>query len=286
MLPAQWACPYCHSKLNLRLRCTGCGFAGRTNNGLFYLHRSDTSWQKCAVEQHGWIRMCKRRGLYRENEDHFFLPDGRPHLKDFYRESQSHIDKFLEAEPLDGQVALDLGASIGWVETYILRKRPGATLVALDVNDDPLCGLGRSAALKRHFNVEFISLVADMHCIPLADSSIDVVFSVDALHHFRELEAIVLEARRVLRPGGRFYGLNEPDRPEGANEAEYAKSMIDVELRHGIIERRPTVAEYLSAGEPISLHVANDAVGLRRGIDTAGLFLQGIKAAHHFTTRK
>jgi len=244
---------------------------------MYYVHRTDESWDKCMVERHGWIAASKERGVYFDNDDHFFLPDGRPHLREFYRESKAHIDKLIAVADLDGRLCLDLGASVGWVETYMLRSIPSVNLIALEVNDDPVCGLGRAESLKRHAAVEFTCLVADMHHIPLANESVDLVFSVDALHHFRDLDAVFGEIHRVLRPGGTFHGLNEPDRPDGIDEDSYVKSHIAFELRHGIVERRPTIAEYLEMGECINLRVANDEVGLGKNVVTSGLFLAGGK---------
>lgn len=256
------------------LGCPCCGYTGRIDNGMYHLHRTDESWQKCLVEKRGWIEASMERGNYVENEDHFFMPDGRPHLSAFYRESKAHLDRFISLENLNGRTCLDLGASIGWVEAYLMRFYPGAALIALDVNDDPLCGLGRSEALKRRRAVDFQSVVADMHHIPLVDQSVDVVFTVDALHHFRDLRTVFNEVRRVLRPGGVFYGLNEPDRPEGTDELEYVRKHIDVELRHQIIERRPTIRDYLEFGSCLHLRIANGP-GLVQHVHTASLFLSG-----------
>lgn len=248
---------------------------------MYYLHRDDETWERCITEKNGWIGAAKERNLYRDNDDHFHLPDGRPHLAEFYRESKMHLDAFTRVESLNGKLCLDLGACLGWVEAYLLGHHPDATLIALEVNDDPFCGLGRAQALKDRLNVEFVSLVADMHCIPLQADSVDVVFSVDALHHFRNLDAVFREVRRVLRPGGAFYGLNEPDRPEGTDENEYTRSHIDVELRHGIIERRPTIREYLQAGDCLNLAVANNAVALPQSVATGSLFLKGTRPAQN-----
>jgi hypothetical protein len=60
------------------LSCPSCGLRGTTSNGLLYLHRSDASWRECIRERDGWIGRTKEVSLYRENDDHFFLPDRRP----------------------------------------------------------------------------------------------------------------------------------------------------------------------------------------------------------------
>jgi SAM-dependent methyltransferase len=272
-----WGCPVCQTQLTEMLQCPSCGFQGRVANGMYYMHRSDSSWKQCEIETNGWISRSREVGVYHDNEDHFYLPDGRPHLREFYAESKAHIDAFLKLESLSGRLAVDLGASIGWVEAYILRQVSDAQLIALEVNDDHLCGLGRSARLKQHYKVPFVSVVGDMHYVPLADSSVDVVFSVDALHHFRELDVVFREVRRILRPGGKFYGLNEPDRPVGVDESAYLNEHTELELRHNIIERRPTVDEYLQAGESIHLRVGNRDVGLIQHVHTASLLLIGQK---------
>lgn len=275
-----WACPVCVSGLDKALNCHGCGFSGYQKDGMVYLHRSDVSWDACTKERDGWIARTKEIGLYGENEDLFYLPDGRPHLKEFYAESKAHIDAFMRAENLNDKICVDLGAMSGWVEAYMLRTYPRAKLIALEVNDDLVIGLGKAPVIAKRHGVHFISLVADMHHIPLKSNSVDIVYSVDALHHFRDLDIVFAEIDRVLKPGGRFYGINEPDRPEGTDEDEYvaADAHAAIEIKHGIIERRPTFAEWAAAGSSLNLRSINDEFGIKQHVDTASLLLRGEKA--------
>src|ERR1700733_10645058 len=136
-----WACPMCRSSLNFDLLCSRCGFVGYKKNEMTYLHRDDKSWGRCIVERDGWINRTKEIGLYVENEDHFYLPDRRPHLKEVYTESKNHIDTFQRVEDLNDKICVDLGASVGWVEPSILETHPMATLIALERNTRPLRGL-------------------------------------------------------------------------------------------------------------------------------------------------
>ena len=41
--------------------------------------------------------------------------------------------------------------------------------------------------------------------LPFADASFDVVFCCDVLEHVSDLEKVIAEIRRVLKPGGRFF---------------------------------------------------------------------------------
>lgn len=90
---------------------------------------------------------------------------------------------------------------------------------------------------------------------------------------------ILQEVHRVLKPGGKFYGLNEPDRPDNTDELEYIRPRAELEFKHNIIERRPTRQEYLDSGTILGLRAVNDEVGLIQHVDTASLFLAGGKTA-------
>ena len=40
--------------------------------------------------------------------------------------------------------------------------------------------------------------------LPVADGAVDIVLCVDVLEHVRDLDAVISEIRRVLKPGGLF----------------------------------------------------------------------------------
>ena len=42
----------------------------------------------------------------------------------------------------------------------------------------------------------------DVRAVPLATDSVDAIVSVDAVHHLPDVETVLAEAKRVLRPGG------------------------------------------------------------------------------------
>ncbi|MDD4972556.1 MAG: class I SAM-dependent methyltransferase [Paludibacter sp.] len=216
--------------------------------------------------------------MYLDNEDHFYLPDGRPHLKEFYKEAKRSIDKLLELENFNDKLCLDMGAGIGWVECYML-KQVKSRMIALECSDDIYNGLGRSVVLKKHNGCEFLSLVADMHNVPIVDNSIDIVFMVDALHHFDNLRKLISEVHRVLKPGGHFWAINEPYRPDNMGELEYLKQYVALETKHGVAERRPTIKEYLDAGNIINLQVLNDKINFV----APGLILRGQKDPANFS---
>lgn len=67
----------------------------------------------------------------------------------------------------------------------------------------------RAAFARRAVHAETVA--ADATALPFADGSFDAVLIRDLLHHVKDGRAVLAEARRVLRPGGRLT-LVEPNR--------------------------------------------------------------------------
>lgn len=90
--------------------------------------------------------------------------------------------------------------SFGWL------ARGGGTAILSDINAAML-GVGRDRALGRGLVRGLNFLVADAERLPLPDCSVDVVSMAFGLRNCTDKAAVLAEARRVLRPGGRFFCL-------------------------------------------------------------------------------
>jgi ubiquinone/menaquinone biosynthesis C-methylase UbiE len=93
---------------------------------------------------------------------------------------------------------LDLGCGAG--HTALAAARHAASVVALDLTEEMLAvarGLAAEAGLH---NVSFRHASATQ--IPCDDGAFDVVTSRFAAHHFHDPARAMMEAARVLRPGG------------------------------------------------------------------------------------
>ncbi len=104
----------------------------------------------------------------------------------------------LELVRLDPAVVLDLGAGTGHATLELKRRYRRARVVAADLAPGMLREAGRRQTLWRRFD----RLGADAAALPLADGSVDLVFSSLMLQWCPDPDAVLRECRRVLRPGG------------------------------------------------------------------------------------
>jgi ubiquinone/menaquinone biosynthesis C-methylase UbiE len=102
-----------------------------------------------------------------------------------------------------GDTVLDLGSG-GGIDVLLSARRVGPTgkVYGLDATDDMLA-LARENQRKAGVgNVEFIK--GTIEAIPLPECSVDVVISNCVINLSADKDAVLREAFRVLKPGGRF----------------------------------------------------------------------------------
>jgi arsenite methyltransferase len=107
------------------------------------------------------------------------------------------------AELHRGEVVLDLGSG-GGIDVLLSARRVGSTgkVYGLDMTDEMLTLARENQAKAGISNVEFLK--GEIEQIPLPDNSIDVVISNCVVNLSGDKDAVVREAFRVLKPGGRF----------------------------------------------------------------------------------
>jgi SAM-dependent methyltransferase len=108
-----------------------------------------------------------------------------------------HLLERLRGSPVSRM--LSLGSGPGGVELEVARHVPDAVTLCLDINPE-LLRLGRERAEAEGLAVEFAE--ADLNTVDLPTGAFDVVFCHAALHHVIELERLMQEIGRTLRPGG------------------------------------------------------------------------------------
>jgi len=107
------------------------------------------------------------------------------------------------AELAAGETVLDLGSG-GGIDVLLSARRVGPTGKAygLDMTDEMLALANENKARAGATNVEFLR--GQIESIPLPSNTVDVVISNCVINLSGDKRAVLAEAYRVLKPGGRF----------------------------------------------------------------------------------
>jgi demethylmenaquinone methyltransferase/2-methoxy-6-polyprenyl-1,4-benzoquinol methylase len=108
-------------------------------------------------------------------------------------------------DPRPNRTLLDLAGGTGDVSFGWLLRGGGPAMLT-DINPAMLA-VGRDRAIKRGLTSGLTLLTADGERLPLPDRSVDRVSIAFGLRNCTDKPAVLAEARRVLRPGGRFFCL-------------------------------------------------------------------------------
>ena len=104
--------------------------------------------------------------------------------------------------PRPTRTLLDLAGGTGDISFGWLAAGGGPTLLS-DINARMLA-IGRDRALTGGLIADLSLLVADAERLPLPDRAVDTVTIAFGLRNCTDKDAVLAEARRVLKPGGRF----------------------------------------------------------------------------------
>ena len=100
------------------------------------------------------------------------------------------------------ETLLDLASGTGDV-AFAARERGAGRVIMTDVNAAML-SVGRDRAMTRGMLAGLSFAVADAERLPFPDRSVEKISMAFGLRNCTDKDAVLREARRVLRPGGRF----------------------------------------------------------------------------------
>jgi demethylmenaquinone methyltransferase / 2-methoxy-6-polyprenyl-1,4-benzoquinol methylase len=97
---------------------------------------------------------------------------------------------------------LDVGGGTGDIALRFCDRGGGAVAV-VDINEQMLA-VGRDRAFDAGRSQQIAWMCGDAERLPIADSSVDAYTIAFCLRNVTRIEKALAEARRVLKPGGRF----------------------------------------------------------------------------------
>ncbi len=108
---------------------------------------------------------------------------------------------------LNGKRILDVGSGTGTMSMLIKQAYPGVDMVGLD-GDPQILEIARSKAKELGLEIRFEQGMS--FALPYPDASFDVVMTSMMLHHLtkEDKQKTAREMVRVLRPGGKLYGVD------------------------------------------------------------------------------
>jgi SAM-dependent methyltransferase len=168
---------------------------------------------------------------------------------------------------------LDLGSG-GGIDVLLSARRvgPAGKVYGLDMTDEMLALARENQRKAGATNVEFLK--GTIEAIPLPDASVDVIISNCVINLSSDKDAVLREAFRVLKPGGRFAVSDVVVR--GDVPADIRRSMeLWVGCIAGALEEREYASKLTAAGftdvdvEPWRIYKVDDARGFlaESGVD-------------------
>ena len=108
--------------------------------------------------------------------------------------------------PRAGQILLDVAGGTGDIACRALKRLDparGGGVIVCDVNEQML-DVGRARAIDDGILAGIEWVCGDAEALPIADRSVDLYTIGFGLRNVTHIERALAEARRVLKPGGRF----------------------------------------------------------------------------------
>ncbi|MFA6166109.1 MAG: arsenite methyltransferase [Gemmatimonadaceae bacterium] len=169
----------------------------------------------------------------------------------------------------EGEVVLDLGSG-GGIDVLLSAKRVGLTGKAygLDMTDEMLALALENKAKAGATNVEFLK--GHIEAIPLPANTVDVIISNCVINLSGDKRAVLKDAFRVLKPGGRF-AVSDIVVREGLPDVVKENMALWSGCVAGALEEQEFIALLHEVGftdasiEPTRIYTRDDAAALIAG---------------------
>lgn len=126
-------------------------------------------------------------------------------LREAGRRSDGHVSRYVYAATKirPGDTVLDAACGLGYGTAVMAAISPGAKFIGVDIDNDSIAYATANYAEDANIRYQACD-VTKMAFLP--DHSIDTIVSFETIEHVPDYDIFLKEARRVLKPDGRFIG--------------------------------------------------------------------------------
>ena len=215
------SCPVCgQASLILSadaIACGKCGAGYSAENGILYLISPGLK-ESLDLQQKAWQAREKACGRYEiALAEALRLPNEAG--------VRTQLEWLRSGLRRRGQCrVLEIGAGRGWASRILAED--GHEVVASDILDDEHIGLGCAVRQRSQTGLPFACVLTGAEKLPFRSASFDCVFSFSALRHIADLQSVLHEVSRVMRPEGVFLAFEEPFRGLLTTQAQRLQDCI------------------------------------------------------------
>ena len=159
------------------------------------------------IDKAEWTSLVKDAKDY-NNAFSFF--EGRLNTTTIFETAICSYEYLSQDSKSKGKIVIDLGCGSGWFSSYLTSKDDIKKVYSVDQDLSGFrnCILGFEKIFHGN-SKKIIPVESDFERLEIKENLVDEVFFVASFHHSDDIQKLIEKVKKILKPGGSIYLLNE-----------------------------------------------------------------------------